>query len=342
MTDETNAYRLILNLGIKENLIPRDLTQDQYQALHRRLSTINPDVIQAHWQCLAIAGDERAYVNLDQIDHRGATMGHYAAWSENISALMRIKKKSLALFYRQDAAGRNMAHYAMLSRNPEILDWIDSNKPIKPKKLLSVSDNQGWTIAHYAAWLSDARMLDWILAKKPKLLDAKDNKGLTPAHYAAKLQEPAALHWFADHAPRLLNTKPSIAANALYSASQLNLALALSNSPHEINCLNLDEDHYKKLIFTLRRALNSNYRLTSLTHCPALKLENKDVEQWNISKEILEIRGLLAMNKIIAAELNTLSYRFILILNQVDYSLSPEIWYLIFVLAVEAISTRIP
>ncbi|KTC99093.1 hypothetical protein [Legionella erythra] len=124
MTDETNAYRLILNLGIKENLIPRDLTQDQYQALHRRLSTINPDVIQAHWQCLAIAGDERAYVNLDQIDHRGATMGHYAAWSENISALMRIKKKSLALFYRQDAAGRNMAHYAMLSRNPRLQAFV--------------------------------------------------------------------------------------------------------------------------------------------------------------------------------------------------------------------------
>ncbi|MDX1837254.1 ankyrin repeat domain-containing protein [Legionella taurinensis] len=341
MPNPTDDIRLILNLGIRSELVPKDLTHEQYQALHRRLATFKPDLIKAHWQCLAIAGDERAYANLEQVDHRGATMGHYAALSENIPALTRVRKKSTALFYRKDAAGRNMAHYAVLSRNPNILDWIDQNKPLKHKKLLSASDQLGWTIAHYAAWLGDVRLLAWIRDKRPQVLEAKDRKGLTPAHYAAESQEPQALRWFADNAPHLLNTQPSIAANALSSANQLNLALALSPTPHQIDCTNLDEERCKRLIFTLGRALQTNYRLTRLTNYPKLTLEDNDQARW-VTTQLMEIRGLLAMNKTIAAELNKLSYRLIFILTRTDYFLPREIWHLIFSLAVGAVSLRIP
>ncbi|QRN04012.1 hypothetical protein GH742_09095 [Legionella sp. MW5194] len=341
MPNPTDDIRLILNLGIRSELVPQDLTHDKYQALHRRLATFKPDLIKAHWQCLAIAGDERAYANLEQVDHRGATMGHYAALSENIPALTRVKKKSLALFYRTDAAGRNMAHYAVLSRNPDILRWLDQNKPFKHKKFLSARDREGWTIAHYAAWLGDVRLLAWIMENKPQLVKVKDRKGLTPAHYAAESQEPQALLWFADNAPHVLNTQPSIAANALSSANQLNLALSLSNTPHLLDCLNLDEERFQRLIFTLGRALQTNYRLTRLTNYPKLTLEDNEQAQWVIT-QLLEIRGLLAMNKTIAAELNTLCYCLILLLTRADYFLPRELWYMIFSLATGTVSMRIP
>ncbi|KTD49924.1 ankyrin repeat-containing protein [Legionella rubrilucens] len=234
MPSDTIDYRekLIQN-GIKRNLIPPALTNDQCQVLFNKLKFFRISWIEETWQLLAILGDEATYKNVDRKDSYDLNMAHYAVLSGDLQRLNQVLAQRPTLFYQFDAERRGAAHYAALSGNLVVLQWIKDNKPA----LLNTIDKAGWTIAHYAAHSGNPKVLRWI----------KKN------HLEALLMDKNARDTFL------------IAAAHSGNGEQLNLALALCGNPSEINFSRLTAENSTALS-TLREALQSNYTLTSVVY----------------------------------------------------------------------------
>ncbi|KTC97833.1 ankyrin repeat domain-containing protein [Legionella erythra] len=360
----------LIQSGIRRDLIPPALTNEQCQVLFRKLNSFSMSWIRGTWQLLAILGDEEPYRHLDQKDNFNVNMAHYAAFSGDIQRLNQVLAQNPHLFSQFDKGIKGAAHYAALSGNPAALQWIKDNKPdllnnldkedrtiahraaqggnvaalqwIKDNKpdLLNRMDMNGWTIAHYAARFGNPEVLQWIKNNKPDLLNKMDKDGCSIAHHASRSGTLEALNWIKkNHLEGLLmdhNARDTFLMCAALSGNgeQLNLALALCGNPSTVNFKRIPADDSSTVIDALREALQSNYILRSVVY-PHL-LEPCD-----------EVEMLLDKNGLIAIKLNKLSDDFTVLCQQDTTGartgpLSKDALLTLFTTAARAISPRIP
>ncbi|QRN02801.1 hypothetical protein GH742_02335 [Legionella sp. MW5194] len=326
----------LIQKGIKRDLIPLALTNEQCEVLFRKIKHFNTSWIREGWQLLAILGDEATYKKVDQKDNFDVNMAHYAAFSGDIQRLNQVLAQRPGLFSQFDKEGKGAAHYAAVSGNPAALQWIKNNKP----DLLEKIDENGVTIAHYAALSGSLGALQWIKDNKPALLNTIDKDGWTIAHCAARSGNPEVLRWIKkNHLEALSMDKKArdallVAAALSGHGEQLNLALALCGNPSEINFKHLTAEN-STVLSTLREALQSNYTLTSVVYPYFSELMD-------------EIEKLLEKNEVIIFRLNKLSDDFT-VLCQCDKTtgartcpLSKDALLALFTTAAQAISPRIP
>jgi ankyrin repeat protein len=117
-------------------------------------------------------------VNLNETDHTGATVLHYAVVMQNSDIVKELLKGSVVK-RAMDRDGETSLHKAVRTGNVWIAGLLIDDDPA----LLSIPNLQGQIPIHIASLFGDKPMLEF-LAQQRQFKVVFDRKGLTPLHYA--------------------------------------------------------------------------------------------------------------------------------------------------------------
>jgi ankyrin repeat protein len=140
-----------------------------------------------------------------------------AAQNGDIEKVEALLKKTPDLVSDRDSCGQTALHWAVSSRQKEIVTLL-----IADKADVNAKSNSGQTPLHYAVafCFGDTNMVDLLLVNKADV-NAKDNSGKTPLHMAA-------LYGFKDIAALLIANRADV--NAKDNNGQTPLAAALNTN----------------------------------------------------------------------------------------------------------------
>ncbi len=124
-----------------------------------------------------------ADVNGDILGFKTTLPIHYAAAHGNMK-LFKYLVKNNAKMFKRDSLGRNSLHYACLSGNTELINFILQSDNFN-RLYLNSGDNEGKTPLHFAAESGNIDAVK-LLIRLGANVRAKTKKEETPLHFAAK------------------------------------------------------------------------------------------------------------------------------------------------------------